>query len=131
MHVLKVKTTQRNQILDITRSLQALLEKEKFRDGLAVVHCPHTTAALTVNENADPDVKSDMLGHLSKMIPRDPAFAHSEANADSHIKATLVGISQTFLVEDGWLLLGTWQGLYFMEFDGPRDREVWVKLIGG
>ncbi len=131
MHILKVRTSQRNQVVDITSALRALLEKEKFLDGMVVAHCPHTTAGLTLNENADPDVKSDMLGHLSKMIPRDPSFKHSEDNADSHIKAALVGVSQTLLVEKGRLLLGTWQGLYFMEFDGPREREVWVKLIGG
>jgi len=131
MHILKIQTTQRNQVLDLTPNLQDLLTQQGFRDGLAVVHCPHTTAGLSVNENADPDVKSDMLGHLSKLVPRSTEFRHDEDNADSHIKATLVGLSQTFLVEKGRLLLGTWQGLYFMEFDGPRHREVWVKFLKG
>ncbi len=131
MHILKLQTTQRNQVLDLTSKLQDLLTQLGFQDGLAVAHCPHTTAGLSVNENADPDVKSDMLGHLSKLVPRSPEFRHGEDNADSHIKATLVGLSQTFLVEKGRLLLGTWQGLYFMEFDGPRHREVWVKFLKG
>lgn len=127
MQKLKVSTQKREQVLDITQQIQASVSKVTCRDGWVVVYCPHTTAALSVNENADPDVKTDLLQHLSEMIPKKSTFRHSEGNSDAHIKTILSGPSLTLIVENGRLQLGTWQGIYFLEFDGPREREVWVK----
>ena len=124
-----METQQREQILDITRQVAQFVSKQKHSSGLVAVYCPHTTAAVSINENADPDVKRDLLFHLKKSIPRSPEFQHSEDNADAHIKAVLTGLSQVLLVENGQIQLGTWQGIYFCEFDGPRNREVWLKFI--
>ncbi len=129
MDVLNVSTKAREQLLDITPQVQEYVDKTGIKEGLCVVFCPHTTAGLTINENADPDVASDILNHLRKMVPEDGGFAHSEGNSDAHIKASLMGPSLTVLVEGGKLVLGTWQGAYFCEFDGPRERKVFVKVI--
>ena len=129
MHRIKVKTHKRDEIIDLTRDLQAWLNEEDARSGILVVYSPHTTAAISVNENYDPDVKSDMLCFLKGLVPQNAGFDHAEGNSDSHIKGGLFNFSQTFIVEDGRLMLGQWQGIYFMEFDGPRSREVWVKFI--
>jgi secondary thiamine-phosphate synthase enzyme len=129
MQKIKVTTHKREQVLDITAQVQAALEKSGARDGFVVVFCPHTTAALSVNENVDPDVKSDLLKHLSEMIPPKASFRHSEGNSDAHIKTVLSGPSLTLIVEKGRLQLGTWQGIYFLEFDGPREREVWIRHL--
>src|SRR5262249_39126890 len=103
-----------------------------LKTGLCVVYCPHTTAAITVNENADPDVVHDMLLYLNKAVPKDqPGFRHGEGNSDSHIKASLVGPSVTLIVDPGDVVLGRWQGVYFCEFDGPRTRTVMVRVAGG
>jgi secondary thiamine-phosphate synthase enzyme len=127
MQKIKVSTQKREQVLDITQLVQAAVSKGACHDGCVVVYCPHTTAALSVNENADPDVKADLLQHLSEMIPQKTTFRHSEGNSDAHIKTILSGPSLTLIIENGRLQLGTWQGIYFLEFDGPREREVWVK----
>jgi secondary thiamine-phosphate synthase enzyme len=127
MQKLKVSTQKREQVLDITKQVQAAVSNDGCLDGWVVVYCPHTTAALSVNENADPDVKTDLLQHLSEMIPQKTSFRHREGNSDAHIKTILSGPSLTVIVENGRLQLGTWQGLYFLEFDGPREREVWLK----
>jgi secondary thiamine-phosphate synthase enzyme len=129
MEKIKLETQQREQILDITSQVEKFLTRYKEKSGIVTVFCPHTTAAISVNENADPDVKRDLLFHLRKSIPRSPEFNHSEDNADAHIKSVLTGPSQVFLVEKGQLQLGTWQGIYFCEFDGPRTREFWIKFI--
>ncbi len=129
MEKIKLETHQREEILDISGQVEKYLSRYKEKSGIVAVFCPHTTAAISVNENADPDVKRDLLFHLRKSIPRSPEFNHSEDNADAHIKSVLTGPSQVFLVEKGELQLGTWQGIYFCEFDGPRTREVWMKFI--
>ncbi|MCA9402294.1 MAG: secondary thiamine-phosphate synthase enzyme YjbQ [Candidatus Omnitrophica bacterium] len=129
MHRIKVKTHKRDEIIDLTRNLQAWLLEQDAGSGILVVYSPHTTAAISVNENYDPDVKSDMLRFLKGLVPQNAGFDHAEGNSDSHIKGGLFNFSQTFIVEDGRLMLGQWQGIYFMEFDGPRSREVWVKFI--
>ena len=122
-----VKTTQRNQVVDVTGVVKRLVRQNNVRDGMVIVYVPHTTAAVTINENADPDVKSDMLAKLSAMIPKHESYyEHGEGNSDSHVKTALVGNSVTVLVEDGRLVLGTWQGVYFVELDGPRTRKVTV-----
>jgi secondary thiamine-phosphate synthase enzyme len=131
MEILRLETHQREQILDITKEVTQYVSRQKAASGLVAVYCPHTTAAVSINENADPDVKRDLLFHLGKAIPRSAEFHHSEDNADAHIKAVLTGLSLVVLVEGGNPLLGTWQGIYFCEFDGPRNREVWLKFIAG
>ncbi len=129
MKVIKIHSSKREQVLDITPQVKEFAAQNGQKSGLIAVYCPHTTAAVTVNENADPDVKTDLLYHLKKTIPQSPEFQHSEDNSDAHIKAVLSGLSQVFIVEEGKLMLGQWQGVYFLEFDGPREREVWLKFI--
>ena len=132
MQPLTVATSQHTELVDITAMVSQALQAMNAQDGVLFVFCPHTTAGLTVNENWDPDVKRDMLltvdGHI---VPRDPRHRHAEGNSPSHVKASLFGASATVLVEEGKLLLGRWQGIYFAEFDGPRQREVWLKFLGG
>jgi len=99
------------------------------QQGLCLIYCPHTTAGLTINENADPSVQRDIVAGFNRMVPADQVYAHSEGNADSHIKASMMGASLSIFIEGGCLCLGRWQGVYFCEADGPRSREVWVKFI--
>ena len=125
-----VKTKQRSQIVDITDVVRQRVKKHNVRDGIAMVYVPHTTAAVTINENYDPDVKHDLLKKLDELIPkRESYYQHGEGNSDSHLKTAIVGNSATVLIEQGRLVLGQWQGIYFCEFDGPRDREVFVKVV--
>jgi secondary thiamine-phosphate synthase enzyme len=122
-----VSTHKRNEFVEITDLVQKSLKKSEIASGFGIVYCPHTTAAITINENADPDVVHDVLLCLDRLIPHvQSGFRHGEANSDSHIKASLVGSSAMVLVEDGKLVLGRWQGVYFCEFDGPRQRTVQV-----
>jgi len=123
-----VRTSKRNELIDITREVSRVVEESGITDGLALIMAPHTTAAITINEDADPSVVRDLLAQLEKMVPRHGDYAHTEGNSDAHIKSSLVGCSEAVAVENGRLQLGTWQGIYFCEFDGPRTREVWVKL---
>lgn len=132
MPAIDVRTTRRTEFVEITAGVRRLVESAGLRDGAAVVYCPHTTAAVTIQENADPDVVHDLLLWLNHHIPKDvPGFRHAEGNSDAHIKSSLVGPSVTVLVENGGLVLGTWQGIYFCEFDGPRRRSVQVAVLGG
>jgi secondary thiamine-phosphate synthase enzyme len=125
-----VATRSRSQMIDVTDHVQKLIRQKRVEEGLAVVYVPHTTAAVTINENADPDVKTDLLAKLEAMAPKDEAYyRHTEGNSDSHVKASLVGNSVTVIVDRGRLLLGQWQGIYLCEFDGPRERELIVKLV--
>ena len=131
METLSIQTRRRNEFVDITPLVRESLRRSGVTSGISVVYCPHTTAAITINENADPDVVHDMLAYLNRAIPKEqPDFRHGEGNSDSHIKASLVGPSVTLLVEQGALVLGRWQGVYFCEFDGPRSRSVHVQTIG-
>ncbi len=129
MKTVRIQTDQREQILDITRQVREAVEKNGWGSGLLALFCPHTTAAISINENADPDVKRDILYHLKKTIPQSPEFRHFEDNADAHIKSVLTGFSLVVIVEKGEIRLGRWQGLYFCEFDGPKDREIWLKWL--
>jgi secondary thiamine-phosphate synthase enzyme len=131
MTSIRVRSQHREEIIDITAQVQKAVATSGHRSGLVAIYCPHTTAGISVNENADPDVKSDMVKFLGKLIPVSKEFRHAEGNEDAHIKAVLAGFSQALIVEDGALLLGEWQQVWFMEFDGPREREVWVKVIPG
>jgi secondary thiamine-phosphate synthase enzyme len=131
MDTFTVRTQRRNELVEITDSVRQSLRRGGLRDGIGVVYCPHTTAAITINENADPDVLHDMLLWLERAVPHvQPGFRHGEGNSDSHIKASLVGSSATVLVSDGDLVLGTWQGVFLCEFDGPRTRTVQVQWVG-
>jgi secondary thiamine-phosphate synthase enzyme len=124
---LKIKSASREEMIDITRSVE---EKLPSGDGVCMLFVRHTTCGLTVNENADPDVQTDMLGFLKRLIPQhEPHFKHDEQNSDAHIKSTLVGSSVTVPFESGKLVLGTWQAIYLCEFDGPRERKIVMKTI--
>jgi len=125
-----LQTKSRNQMVEITNEVQRLVAQNRVQSGLAIVCVPHTTAAITINENADPDVKHDMLEKLATLIPhRESYYQHGEGNSDSHVKTSLVGNSVTIVIEGGKLVLGTWQGVQFCEFDGPRSRKYLVKLV--
>jgi secondary thiamine-phosphate synthase enzyme len=127
----RIQTTKTQQFIDITDQVAAAVRNSEVRDGIAVIYVPHTTAGVTINENADPDVVRDMLFALDKTYPVRGEYLHSEGNSHAHIKASLMGSSCTVIIEEGSLLLGTWQGIYFCEFDGPRNREYYVKIIRG
>jgi len=125
-----VRTAKRSEMIDVTDRVAAIVSKLGVKEGMAIVSVPHTTAACTINENADPDVRHDMLRKLEELIPkRESYYRHNEGNSDSHVKSSLVGTTVTVLIESGELLLGTWQGIYFCEFDGPRDRTMHVKIV--
>jgi len=126
-----IRTTARQQLLDITAQVNRVLAQSGIVDGLCIVFTPHTTAAITINENADPDVQSDILRKLGAVFPQQDNYRHAEGKSDAHIKSSLIGCSETIIVSGGKLLLGTWQGIYFCEFDGPRQRECLVKLLAG
>jgi secondary thiamine-phosphate synthase enzyme len=130
LKTLTVRTSTRNEMIDVTDRIAELVRQQKLREGMVIAYVPHTTAAVTINENADPDVQADMLKKLSALIPQREGYAHAEGNSDSHVKMSLVGNSATVLVEEGELVLGRWQGIYFCEFDGPREREMHVKVVG-
>jgi secondary thiamine-phosphate synthase enzyme len=129
MKNLSIRTTARFQMLDITDDIRKAVRESKVASGLCFVFVPHTTAAVTINENADPDVPRDILAELDKIIPLHDSYRHMEGNAAAHIKASLVGASQQLFIEKGDLVLGTWQSVFFCEFDGPRTRRVLVKVI--
>ncbi|MEW5931735.1 MAG: secondary thiamine-phosphate synthase enzyme YjbQ [Gemmatimonadota bacterium] len=130
MNEIRVRSTKRCELVEITRRLQDLLDENGLEDGALVAQSLHTTAALTVNENADPDVQHDLLAKLQSMVPqREPFYLHAEGNSDSHLKTSFFGPSLTVLVSGGRLVLGTWQGVYLCEFDGPRERRVAVQLL--
>lgn len=130
MTTISVKTHKRCDMVDITSEIRRIIKDSDIISGIAVVHVPHTTAAVTINENADPDVVHDILMTLDEILPQlRKGYLHNEGNSDAHIKSSLFGPSLTVIVEDGELVLGTWQGIYFCEFDGPRNRKCIVKLV--
>ena len=128
-HKITVPTHSRTELIDITREVQKIIAENKVRAGLCQIFVPHTTAGITINENADPSVVHDILMEINKVIPFNDNYHHLEGNSAAHIKSTLFGPSLTVIIEDGELMLGTWQGIYFCEFDGPRHRKVWIKII--
>jgi len=129
MEKLSVRTSNRVELIDITDKVQAAVSKSGVKEGVCFIFCPHTTAGLTINENADPSVRRDIANSLSKLIPANAGYTHSEGNSDSHIKSSVLGSSLTVFIQGGRLAFGTWQGIYFCEGDGPRPREVWVKVV--
>ena len=127
----RISSKSRNQFIDITGEVNSVVGKSGINDGDVIVYCPHTTAAITINENADPSVTHDILLTLSELIPPDRAgYRHSEGNSDAHAKSSIVGCSEQVLLEGGKLVLGTWQGIFFCEFDGPRGRSVIIQVRG-
>ncbi|MBI2470917.1 MAG: YjbQ family protein [Planctomycetes bacterium] len=129
MHKIQVKTHSKSEFINITPEIHKIVQRLEFREGVCYVYVPHTTAAVTINENADPSVQKDILNELNKIVPWDGHYTHMEGNAAAHIKSTIVGSSVYIPVSDGKLALGTWQGIFFCEFDGPRHREVFVQTI--
>ena len=124
----QVRTSTQTEFVDITRSVQEAVKKTGVEDGICLIFIPHTTAAVTINENADPSVVHDIVMELNKIVPFKDTYRHMEGNAPAHIKTSLVGCSEIVFVESGKLVLGTWQGIFFCEFDGPRNRKVHVKV---
>lgn len=116
-------------LIDITPEIMEAIAESGIMEGMCIVYCPHTTAAITINENADPDVKSDFIKGMDKFFPELSSFEHSEGNSDAHIKSSAVGASETLIITGGKPLLGTWQDVYFCEFDGPRTRKFYVKIV--
>lgn len=132
MQTFNVQTHQRDQMVEITSQVRELVSESGIAHGQVIVYIPHTTAGVTINENADPDVVHDFLKQLDLMVPwRQPFYQHAEGNTASHVKASMMGFSATVFVEQGHLVLGTWQGIYFCEFDGPRNRKVHLKICAG
>jgi len=127
----RVSSKQRNQMIDITSQVDSAVGQSGITDGDAIVYCPHTTAAVTINENADPSVSHDILLTLEELVPHHrPGYRHSEGNSDAHCKSSIIGCSEQILIKDKSLDLGTWQGIFFCEFDGPRSRKVVVQIRG-
>ena len=122
-------STERNNWTDVTGRVRDILRESGVQNGLCLVYCPHTTAGITINENADPDVVRDLIFALEKTYPDRAEFRHSEGNSAAHLKASVIGSSATIIVRDGRMLLGTWQGIYFCEFDGPRTRRFYVEIL--
>jgi secondary thiamine-phosphate synthase enzyme len=130
MEIVRVRTGRRAELLDITDRLSAVVERSGVREGVLVAQSLHTTAGLTINENADPDVRHDLVAKLERLVPHEePFYRHAEGNSDSHLKTSFFGPSVTVIVSGGKMVLGRWQGVYFCEFDGPREREVAVQLL--
>lgn len=129
MQTVIVKTDRRTQLVDVTAQVQKAVTAAKVAEGVCYLYVPHTTAAITINECADPDVARDVEGALDRLVPATGPYRHSEGNSDSHVKSVLVGSSQVVLIEKGKLAVGRWQGIFFCEFDGPRERRLQVKIV--
>lgn len=129
LQYIQVSSRSRNELIDITDRVEDLVRKSGVSSGICHLFSLHTTSGITINEGADPDVRRDISRFLATLVPVDAPFAHCEGNSDSHVKSSLVGVSETLLIDGGRLLLGTWQAIYFCEFDGPRTRKVAVKIV--
>jgi secondary thiamine-phosphate synthase enzyme len=127
MRTIDVRSTEREQMIDVTAQIQAEVKRAGVETGVVWLHVPHTTAAITIQENADPDLREDYLEHLGKLVPQ-PGFRHSEGNADAHIKSSLIGTTQPVMIDKGRLVLGRWQAVYFVELDGPRQRQLLARV---
>lgn len=126
---LQVKTSIKQGLVDITTQVKRAVRESGVQQGICTLYVPHTTAAITINESADPSVKEDVITGLKRLVPEDPSYRHLEGNSHAHIQAILVGSSVQVFIEEGQLKLGTWQGIFFCEFDGPRSRELWAKFL--
>lgn len=127
---IKIKTSKKIEFIDLTSEIKKIILKNTYKDGILTIFIPHTTAGITINENTDSDVITDIVRNLERLVPFNNRYLHVEGNSDAHIKASLIGSSINVIVENGELKLGIWQGIYFCEFDGPRNRTIWVKFIG-
>lgn len=126
-----IRTSEHAEMIDITAQIKKVVTESKVKDGICMIFVPHTTAAITINENADPDVVRDFTMAINKIVPWDDDYQHMEGNSAAHLKASMMGFSETVIIENGKLLLGTWQGIYFLEYDGARNRKVLVKIMEG
>jgi len=126
---LNVRSKSKTEFIDITEDVRSLLKESGIQNGVCHIYVPHTTAGVTINEGADPAVKRDIIASLNRMVPFEGDYQHMEGNSAAHIKSTLVGTAQIVLIQEGKLLLGTWQSIYFCEFDGPRNRELYLKIL--
>ena len=126
---LQVATAKRTQFIDVSSLVEQEISKSKIKQGLCILHVPHTTAAITINENADPSVREDILRQLNILVPFDGNYSHGEGNSAAHIKASILGCNLTLIIEQNRLALGTWQGIFFCEFDGPRRRKLMLKML--
>jgi secondary thiamine-phosphate synthase enzyme len=129
MREIKVVTRKRNEMVDITSDIQKIVKNEGIESGIAIIYVPHTTAGVTINEGADPSVQRDIVETLKKIIPESGDYHHMEGNSDAHLKASIIGSSVTVIIESNKLMLGTWQHIFFFEGDGPRTRQVYIKII--
>ena len=129
--ILSVKTSARTELIDITSRIAKEVKQPGIRDGLCMLYVPHTTGAVTINESADPSVRGDIIMVLNQIVPWEANYKHMEGNSPAHVKATLVGASELIAIENGALVLGTWQGIFFCEFDGPRTRKLHVRILEG
>ncbi|MFV0423645.1 secondary thiamine-phosphate synthase enzyme YjbQ [Oleidesulfovibrio sp.] len=129
METFQVRTHEREELVDITNAVRQLANQNGWSDGALLLYCPHTTGAITINEGADPDVVRDITVNMNKLVPQRGDYRHAEGNSDAHIKSSMFGCDQLVIVEGGTIQLGTWQKIYFCEFDGPRIRTVWVKFL--
>lgn len=129
LKTIDISTSKKSEMINITSKVSDFVRESGVQSGICTVFCPHTTAAITINENADPDVVRDLLMGLDRLIPQSWPFRHGEGNSDAHLKSSVIGISEQVFIEKGNLVLGTWQGLYFCEFDGPRHRKVHIQII--
>lgn len=129
MERLTLTSRTREEMIPVAKLIQKEVNRQGWTSGLLFLHCPHTTAGLTINESADPDVRTDICGHLQKLVPQSPAFRHREGNSDAHIKSSLMGPQLFLMVESGKLALGQWQEVYFCEWDGPRTRQIWCHFL--
>ncbi len=130
MEIIELKTTRRVELIELTNRVQQIVQRVKVKNGVCFLFVPHTTAGIIINENADPSVKHDISDTLNKLIPHSADYAHGEGNADSHIKSSILGNCLHIFIEENRLCLGKWQGVFFVEGDGPRKRQVWIKILG-
>jgi len=128
---ISASTKKSEEFIDITYLINEAIRKSSVQNGIATIYCPHTTAGITINENGDPDVVRDIIATLDKIFPAEGDYRHFEGNSHAHIKSSYVGVEKTIIINEGKLLLGTWQSVYFCEFDGPRNRKVFIKVIEG
>lgn len=131
MEKISVSTKKRNEFVELTSKIEEIVRKIDIENGVCFIYVPHTTCGLTINENADPSVKKDIMDKLEQLVPENDRYSHMEGNSDAHIKSSILGHSLTVFVENGSLQLGTWQGIFLCEFDGPRTRQVWLKIFRG
>ena len=130
MEKISLSTHREKEFVSIGGKINEVIKNKNWQDGLLHIYTPHTTSAITINENADPDVPLDIVQHIQKLVPKEANFAHGEGNSDAHILSSLFGASEQVIIENGKMALGTWQGIFFAEFDGPRSRSVYLKFIG-